>query len=34
MRRLGTYSYLDLASLGRQQRVSGFPYHDTYDEGS
>jgi predicted dithiol-disulfide oxidoreductase (DUF899 family) len=31
---LGTYSYLDLTPLGRQRHVSGFRYHDTYDEGS
>jgi predicted dithiol-disulfide oxidoreductase (DUF899 family) len=31
---IGTYSYLDLTSLGRQLHVSQFQYHDTYDAGS
>jgi len=31
---LGTYRWLDLTPLGRQRRVTGFPYHDTYDQQS
>jgi predicted dithiol-disulfide oxidoreductase (DUF899 family) len=27
---LGTYRWLDLTPLGRQQHVTGFPYRDTY----
>ena len=29
---LGTYRWLDLTPLGRQQHVTGFPYRDTYDQ--
>jgi predicted dithiol-disulfide oxidoreductase (DUF899 family) len=31
---LGTYRWLDLTPLGRQQHVTGFPYRDTYDQYS
>jgi predicted dithiol-disulfide oxidoreductase (DUF899 family) len=31
---LGTYRWLDLTPAGRQRHVTGFPYHDTYDQQS
>lgn len=31
---LGTYRWLDLTPLGRQRHVTGFAYHDTYDQQS
>jgi len=29
---LGAYRWLDLTPLGRQRHVTGFPYHDAYDQ--
>ena len=29
---LGTYRWLDLTPRGRQRHVTGFPYHDAYDQ--
>jgi predicted dithiol-disulfide oxidoreductase (DUF899 family) len=31
---IGTYQYLDLTPLGRQRHVTGFSYHDKYEDAS
>jgi predicted dithiol-disulfide oxidoreductase (DUF899 family) len=31
---IGTYQYLDMTPLGRQRHVTGFSYHDKYEDAS